>query len=234
MSRKPCSSNSEHSHSADSTSASGVGLAVLLQQPLVERAGVDADPDRDAGVRRGLRDLLDLVVELLDVAGVHADRGAAGVDRREDVLRLEVDVGDHRDLRLLARSSAARRRRPGSGTATRTIWQPDAVSSAICCSVASMSDVGVVVIDCTETGASPPTSTPPTLICRDLRRSASLGRDGRHAECDGHRGGVTFCRAGGTPPVSPALPGLSGSVALHVHDLAQRVPDLHQVAPRRP
>ena len=49
------------------------------------------------------------------------------------------------------------------GTATRTIWQPDAVSSAICCSVALMSVVSVVHIDCTDTGASPPTSTPPTL-----------------------------------------------------------------------
>jgi hypothetical protein len=29
MSRKPCSSNSEHSHSADSTSASAVGLPYL-------------------------------------------------------------------------------------------------------------------------------------------------------------------------------------------------------------
>jgi hypothetical protein len=45
-----------------------------------------------------LRDLLDLVVELADVARVDADGGAAGVDRGEDVLGLEVDVGDHRDL----------------------------------------------------------------------------------------------------------------------------------------
>ena len=59
------------------------------------------------------------------------------------------------------------------GTATRTIWQPDAVSSAICCSVALMSAVGVVVIDWTETGASPPTATEPTWICRELRRTAS-------------------------------------------------------------
>ena len=79
----------------------GRGLAVLLEQPLVERAGVDADPDRGAVVLRGRRDLLDLVVELADVARVDPDRGAAGVDRGEDVLRLEVDVGDDRDLRVL-------------------------------------------------------------------------------------------------------------------------------------
>ena len=35
-----------------------------------------------------------------------------------------------------------------------------------------MSAVTVVVIDCTETGASPPTGTEPTMIWRDLRRSA--------------------------------------------------------------
>ena len=79
----------------------GRGLAVLVHDPLVERPGVDADPDRGAAVLRGLRDLLDLVVELADVARVDPDGGAAGVDRGEDVLRLEVDVGDHRDLRLL-------------------------------------------------------------------------------------------------------------------------------------
>ena len=36
------------------------------------------------------------------------------------------------------------------GTATRTMSQPVAVSSAICCSVALTSEVSVVVIDCTE------------------------------------------------------------------------------------
>ena len=77
------------------------GLAVLLEQPLVERAGVDADPDRRTPVLGGLGDLLDLVVELADVAGVDAYGGAAGVDGGEDVLRLEVDVGDHRELGVL-------------------------------------------------------------------------------------------------------------------------------------
>ena len=77
------------------------GLAVLLQQSLVERAGVDADPDRRAVVLGRGRDLADLVVELADVARVDAHRGAAGLDGGEDVLRLEVDVGDHRDLRVL-------------------------------------------------------------------------------------------------------------------------------------
>src|SRR5215207_5226048 len=61
------------------------------------------------------------------------------------------------------------------GTATRTIWQPDAVSSAICCRVALTSAVSVVVIDCTLTGAPPPTGTLPTMIWRLCRRGASGG-----------------------------------------------------------
>src|SRR6185312_328616 len=61
------------------------------------------------------------------------------------------------------------------GTATRTMSQPVAVSWAICWSVALMSDVRVVVIDCTDTGASPPTNVVPTLILREARRGASTG-----------------------------------------------------------
>src|SRR5262249_15612559 len=69
--------------------------------PLVQRAGVYADADRYARGARGGGDLLHLVVELPDVARVDADGRAARVDRGEDVLGLEVDVGDDRDLRLL-------------------------------------------------------------------------------------------------------------------------------------
>jgi hypothetical protein len=65
------------------------------------------------------------------------------------------------------------------GQATRTMSHPVAVSSAICCKVASMSVVGVVVIDCTDTGASPPTSTEPTRIWRLRRRAARVGGGGR-------------------------------------------------------
>jgi len=65
------------------------------------------------------------------------------------------------------------------GTATRTMSQPVAVSSAICCRVALMFVVCVVVIDCTLTWDSLPTPTLPTLICRVLRRgwrvSGALG-----------------------------------------------------------
>ena len=61
------------------------------------------------------------------------------------------------------------------GQATRTMSQPAAVSSAICCSVVLTSAVSVVVIDCTEIGDSLPTPTLPTLIWRVWRRGASTG-----------------------------------------------------------
>ena len=61
------------------------------------------------------------------------------------------------------------------GQAIRTMSHPAAVSSAICWSVLLTSEVRVVVIDCTEIGASPPTSTLPTLILRVLRRGESTG-----------------------------------------------------------
>src|SRR3954454_17003236 len=76
------------------------------------------------------------------------------------------------DFRAMAGSASTS---SWDGTATRTIWQPEAVSSAICCKVAFTSEVSVVVIDCTLTGAPPPTGTLPTMICRLRRRGASGG-----------------------------------------------------------
>ena len=100
-SRKPCSSNRLASHSADSTSASGVALPYLASSRLSSDPALTPIRIETPGLVGGLGDLADLVVERLDVARVDPDRGAAGVDRGEHVLRLEVDVGDHRDLRLL-------------------------------------------------------------------------------------------------------------------------------------
>ena len=77
------------------------------------------------------------------------------------------------DLRAIAGSASAS---SWLGQATRTMSQPDAVSSAICCSVALMSVVGVVHIDCTEIGASPPDLD---LADPDLPRLAARGEDGR-------------------------------------------------------
>ena len=174
------------SHSADSTSASGVALPYFCSSrgssdPALTPMRIDTPASAAA---RAISPTWSS--NCLDVARVDADGGAAGVDRGEHVLRLEVDVGDHRDLRL----PGDRRQRVGvvlARHATRTISQPVAVSSAICCSVALMSVVGVVVIDCTETGASPPTSTLPTWIWRVWSpRGQDRRGQCRHAEGDGH------------------------------------------------
>jgi hypothetical protein len=74
-------------------------LAVLGQQPLVQRSRVHPDPDRYAGGRRGPGDPGDLVVERPDVARVHPHTGTARVDRGVHVPGLEVDVRDHRQRR---------------------------------------------------------------------------------------------------------------------------------------
>src|SRR5947208_4199199 len=77
------------------------------------------------------------------------------------------------------------------GTATRTMSTPAATSEAICCSVASMSAVFVVVMDWTLTGASPPIATRPSWICRDFLRSTmptasvSVRSGTEHVERDG-------------------------------------------------
>lgn len=125
-------------------------------------------------VGRGAGDLTDLVVELLDVPGLTrtaAQPASIAAKTYFGWKWMSAITGICDFFAMIGSASAS----SWDGTATRTIWQPAAVSSAICCSVALMSAVTVVVIDCTETGASPPTGTEPTMIWRDLRRSA-IGR----------------------------------------------------------
>src|SRR6185312_10953672 len=57
-----------------------------------------------------------------------------------------------------------------SGQDTRTMSAPASSSWRIWSMVAAASAVSVLVIDCTEIGASPPTSTDPTRILREGRR----------------------------------------------------------------
>ena len=82
---------------------------------------------------------------------------------------IEVDVGDDRDRRPGA-DLPERRRRLASGTATRTISHPSRASDRICASVARTSRVSVFVMLWTETGAPPPTGTPPTRMRRVFLR----------------------------------------------------------------
>ena len=98
---KSCSSKRLASHTALSTSASGVALPYFCSRRGSRRSGVDADAQAHASVACRARDGADLIVELSDVAGIDPNRRASGFDRSEDVLRLEVDVGDDRNLALL-------------------------------------------------------------------------------------------------------------------------------------
>src|SRR5450756_2509226 len=173
-SRKPCSSNSEASHTADSTNASGVALPYFASsrgssEPAFTPIRIDTPASVAAAAisliwSSNLRMLPGLTRTAAQPASIAANtyRGWKWMSA----------ITGSCDLRAIVDSASAS---SWVGTATRTMSQPAAVSSAICCRVASMSVVGVVHIDCTEMGAPPPTSTVPTLIFRDLRRAATTG-----------------------------------------------------------
>jgi hypothetical protein len=57
-------------------------------------------------------------------------------------------------------------------TVMRTSSEPARASAATCRAVASASAVSVLVIDCTMTGALPPTVTPATFTATERRRGA--------------------------------------------------------------
>src|SRR6476660_8946572 len=61
-----------------------------------------------------------------------------------------------------------------SGTATRITSHPTSSNWRICAIVAATSRVSVDVIDCTDTGASPPILTRPTRICLVFRRVMNI------------------------------------------------------------
>ncbi len=174
MSRKSCSSNSEHSQSADSTSASGVALPYFASSRLSSepaftpiRIGVPA-----AVAARAISPTLSSKALMLPgFTRTAAQPASIAANTYLGWKWMSAITGSCDFLAMTASASASSL----VGTATRTIWQPDAVSSAICCSVALMSAVTVVVIDCTETGESLPTPTPPTSSWRVLRRGASTG-----------------------------------------------------------
>ena len=171
---KSCSSKSDASQTADSTSASGVALPYfssrrLSSEPALTpmRSETPASPAALAIAptwSSNLRMLPGLTRTAAHPASIAANTylGWKWMSAMTGIC----------DLRAIASSASAS---SWLGQATRTMSQPAAVSSAICCSVLLMSEVSVVVIDCTETGASPPTSTVPTLILRETRRGASTG-----------------------------------------------------------
>src|SRR5438445_11645664 len=74
------------------------------------------------------------------------------------------------------------------GQDTRMMSAPASAQRRIWSMVAFASSVGVLVMVWTLIGASPPTGTEPTMICRDVRRSISRqGRMDMTAHIGGHR-----------------------------------------------
>src|SRR3954451_25489676 len=82
-----------------------------------------------------------------------------------------------------------------SGQETRMMPTPASSQRRIWSIVALASEVGVLVMVWTLIGASPPTGTEPTMICRDLRRSIS-----RHGRMDDMGGDIGASAAGGNAP----------------------------------
>src|SRR5689334_4843758 len=171
---KSCSSNSDASQTADSTSASGVALPYFFSsrgssEPALTPIRIEVPCSLAAAAisltwSSNLRMLPGFTRTAAQPASIAANTyfGWKWMSAITGIC----------ECRAISGSASAS---SWDGQATRTMSQPAAVSSAICCSVVFTSDVSVVVIDCTEIGASPPTSTLPTLIWRVLRRGARTG-----------------------------------------------------------
>src|SRR6266536_667949 len=172
MSKKSSSSRMRASFSADSTSASGVGL------PYFSRRSFSSEPAftpirigtprafASRAIRRTLSWYL-MLPGLIRSPWIPASNAAIAYFHWKWMSATTGTV----DLAAMALSASASSQ---CGTATRTMSTPAATSDAICCRVALTSAVLVVVMDCTRMGASPPTSTGPMRIFRDFLRFASM------------------------------------------------------------
>src|SRR5205085_9446563 len=101
------------------------------------------------------------------------------------------------------------------GQDTRMMSAPASSQRRIWSIVAMASSVGVLVIVWTLIGASPPTGTEPTMICRDVRRSISRqGRMDMAAHISGRLGRANRQRDGRDSYriVLTGLTGLLGAV----------------------
>src|SRR5579875_3533578 len=173
-SRKPCSSNSEASQSADSTSASGVALPYFSSKRLSSEPALTPIRIEMPASLAALAIAATWSSNFLMLPGFTRTPAQPASIAAKTYLGwkwMSAITGIWLCLAISGSASAS----SWDGTATRTMSQPVAVSSAICWRVALTSAVSVVVIDWTETGASPPTATEPTLIWRDLRRGARTG-----------------------------------------------------------
>src|SRR5919112_4176606 len=171
---KPCSSNRDASHTADSTSASGVALPYLASSrgssdPALTPMRSET-PASDAALAISLTWSSNLRM-LPGLTRTAAQPASMAAKTYFGWKWMSAITGICECWAISGSASAS----SWLGHATRTMSQPVAVSSAICWSVALTSAVSVVVIDCTETGLSLPTPTEPTLIWRVGRRGLRTG-----------------------------------------------------------
>src|SRR3954464_14634408 len=171
---KSCSSKRLASQSADSTSASGVALPYfassrLSSEPALTPIRIDTPASPAALAMASTWSSNFLMLPGFTRTAAHPASIAANTYRGWKWMSAITGIWEC--------AAICGRAPPSSwlGQATRTMSQPAAVSSAICCRVALTSAVSVVVIDCTDTGASPPTRTLPTLIWRLRRRGLRTG-----------------------------------------------------------
>ena len=171
---KSCSSNSEASHTADSTSASGVALPYLSMIRLSSEPAltpIRIEVPRSLAARAISLTWSSNLRMLPGLTRTAAQPASIAAKTYFGWKWMSAITGICECSAISASASAS----SWLGQATRTMSQPVAVSSAICWRVALTSEVSVVVIDCTETGDSLPTPTLPTWIWRVGRRGASTG-----------------------------------------------------------
>src|SRR3954469_21270329 len=171
---KSCSSNRDASHTADSTSASGVALPYFSssrgsREPALTPMRMEVPWSLAAAAISLIWSSNFLMLPGFTRTAAQPASIAANTYLGWKWMSAMTGICDFCAIAGSASASSA------EGQATRTMSHPAAVSSAICWGVALTSAVSVVVIDCTETGDSLPTPTLPTLIWRVLRRGASTG-----------------------------------------------------------
>jgi hypothetical protein len=143
----------------------------LGQQRLVERSPIHADAHRLLILHRNFDHGAEVVVVLAanaDVAGINAvfgqPFGALGIFD-EQLMPVVMEVADDGDANALASSPSLMWGIAFAAssllTVTRTTSLPARASAATCLIVPGISAVSVLVMDCTITGASLPTRTPP-------------------------------------------------------------------------
>ena len=143
-----------------------------VSRALVERAPVHADAHRllvlDGDFDHGAEVVVVLAADA-DVAGIDAvlgeRAGALGILLQQQ-MAVVVEVADDGDadaefVESRRRSWATAAAASSLLTVTRTSSDPARARAATCFTVEGMSAVSVLVIDCTTTGASLPTRTPP-------------------------------------------------------------------------